>query len=77
MSDQQDGAGRLRNRLNAMFKYIGESKHGRNIREVEGHMLRTFGIIPKTTRRYIEYGVRYGTLQWTTGAHSRVKVIEV
>ena len=77
VSDQQDGAGRLRTRYRRMLDYIGQSKEGRNIREVEGFMLRTFGIVPKTSRRYIEYGVRYGDFTYTSRAHSRVKVIEV
>jgi len=60
-----------------MLEFIGQSKSGRHIREIEGEMLETFGIVPKTTRRYVEYGVRYGKLKYTNPSHSRVKVIEV
>ena len=77
MSDQQDGAGRLRRRFGAMLDFIGQTKGGRATPEVEKFMLLDFGIVPKTTQRYLEYGVRFGKLQWTNRAHSRVKVIEV
>ena len=77
VSDQQDGAGRSRKRSDAMLRFIRKVKEGRAVREVEGFMWKTFGLQPKTTRRYLDYGVRYGELQWTSGAHSRVKVIEV
>ena len=77
VSDFQDGARRVRDRYRIMLEFIGQSKGGRHIREIEGKMFKDFGLIPKTTRRYVEYGVRYGDLQYTSAAQSRVKVIEV
>jgi len=77
VSDQQDGAGRLRKRFDEMLGFIGGSTSGRHTKEVEKFMLRTYGVTPKTCRKYLDWGVQYGELIWTNSAHSRVKVIEV
>lgn len=68
-----DGAGRLKKRLEGLLRFIAGAECGRHIRECEGYCLLSWGITPKTCRKYLEWLVIYGKIMWTGPAHNRVK----
>jgi len=72
MIEGQDGAGRLRGRIDYLLNYIRGAKE-RRVKDCEATMLLKFGITPRTTQKYLGWLESYGELEFTNVARNVVR----